>query len=66
MEITESAYTEDSGQIVETAKKLLSLGFCIEMDDFGTSPRFALHGSHFICSWIRCNIFLHDAFETLL
>lgn len=36
LEITESAYTEDSSQIVDTVCKLRSDGFCIEMDDFGT------------------------------
>ena len=36
LEITESAYTEDSKQILETVKRLRGLGFCIEMDDFGT------------------------------
>ncbi|MBR5049900.1 MAG: EAL domain-containing protein [Desulfovibrio sp.] len=36
LEITESAYTQDSKQIVETVEKLRELGFKIEMDDFGT------------------------------
>ena len=36
LEITESAYTEDSGLIVDTANSLRDCGFCIEMDDFGT------------------------------
>ena len=36
LEITESAYTQDSIQIVETVTKLRDLGFKIEMDDFGT------------------------------
>ena len=36
LEVTESAYTQDSGQIIETAEKLRALGFQIEMDDFGT------------------------------
>ncbi|MBO4414349.1 MAG: EAL domain-containing protein [Lachnospiraceae bacterium] len=36
LEITESAYTEDSDRIVEAAEKLRELGFKIEMDDFGT------------------------------
>ena len=36
LEVTESAYTEDSGQIIETVEQLRSLGFQIEMDDFGT------------------------------
>ena len=36
LEITESAYTNDSGQIIETVNELRSLGFMVEMDDFGT------------------------------
>ena len=36
LEITESAYTEDSDQIVDKVKQLRNLGFRIEMDDFGT------------------------------
>ena len=36
LEVTESAYAEDSEQIIETVKRLRALGFKIEMDDFGT------------------------------
>lgn len=36
LEITESAYTEDSEQIVENVMKLRKAGFLIEMDDFGS------------------------------
>ncbi len=36
LEITESAYTQDSEQIVKTVNDLRSKGFRIEMDDFGT------------------------------
>jgi len=36
LEITESAYTEDPGQIVRTVSRLRELGFVIEMDDFGS------------------------------
>ena len=38
LEITESAYTEDSDQVISTARKLrgMGMGFRIEMDDFGT------------------------------
>lgn len=36
LEITESAYTESPGQIVETVEHLRELGFVIEMDDFGS------------------------------
>ena len=36
LEITESAYTDDSEQIIETVNNLRGLGFRIEMDDFGS------------------------------
>ena len=36
LEITESAYTQDSEQIIETVNELRGLGFEVEMDDFGT------------------------------
>ena len=36
LEITESAYTSDSKQMIEIVNKLRDLGFSIEMDDFGT------------------------------
>lgn len=36
LEITETAYTEDSEQLVDVVKRLKELGFIIEMDDFGS------------------------------
>ena len=36
LEITESAYTENSDQIINVVKGLRERGFAIEMDDFGT------------------------------
>ena len=36
LEITESAYTENPGQIISTVNQLRKLGFVIEMDDFGS------------------------------
>jgi len=36
LEITESAYTQDSTQIIETVQRLREKKFRIEMDDFGT------------------------------
>lgn len=36
LEITESAYTDNSVQIIETVERLRADGFRIEMDDFGT------------------------------
>ena len=36
LEITESAYTDNPGQIISTVDQLRELGFVIEMDDFGS------------------------------
>lgn len=36
LEITESAYTDDSQKIIETVERLRAEGFHIEMDDFGS------------------------------
>ena len=36
LEITESAYTENSEKIIEKVKRLRGIGFKIEMDDFGS------------------------------
>ena len=36
LEVTESAYTEDTAQIIATVEALRKEGFRIEMDDFGT------------------------------
>ena len=36
LEVTESAYAEDSDHIIATVEKLRELGFLIEMDDFGS------------------------------
>lgn len=36
LEITESAYTENQTQIIDTVKELRKRGFVIEMDDFGS------------------------------
>jgi len=36
LEITESTYTQDSDQIIQTVSLLRELGFQVEMDDFGT------------------------------
>lgn len=36
LEITESAYTQDSNQIITKVSELRDMGFKIEMDDFGT------------------------------
>lgn len=36
LEITESAYAENPGQIVKAVEELRELGFIVEMDDFGS------------------------------
>ena len=36
LEITESAYTENTGRVIRTVEELKKLGFVIEMDDFGS------------------------------
>lgn len=36
LEITESAYTDNSQQIIDTVQSLRSVGFHVEMDDFGS------------------------------
>ncbi len=36
LEITESAYSEDARKLIEVVNNLRSLGFMIEMDDFGS------------------------------
>ena len=36
LELTESAYTENPGQIISTVENLRKQGFIIEMDDFGS------------------------------
>ncbi len=36
LEITESAYTQDAKQIIDTVNSLREMGFVIEMDDFGS------------------------------
>lgn len=36
LEITETAYTEDSNQLIKVITNLKNLGFVIEMDDFGS------------------------------
>ena len=36
LEVTETAYAQDSEQIVKMVRRLRGLGFLVEMDDFGT------------------------------
>ena len=36
LELSESACTEDAEPLIETVRRLRSIGFCIELDDFGS------------------------------
>ncbi|MBR4474173.1 MAG: EAL domain-containing protein [Oscillospiraceae bacterium] len=36
LEVTESAYTENAGQVIQVVEKLRGKGYEVEMDDFGT------------------------------
>ena len=45
LEITESAYTENPRQIIDTVSRLRGMGFVVEMDDFG-SGYSSLHMLH--------------------
>ena len=36
LEVTESAYTENSDQVIQVVERLRSKGYIVEMDDFGT------------------------------
>ena len=36
LEITETAFAEDPGLLIRTTQQLRALGFCVEMDDFGS------------------------------
>ena len=36
LEVTESAYSDDTGQLVEAVNRLRGRGFLVEMDDFGS------------------------------
>ncbi|MCD8168646.1 MAG: EAL domain-containing protein, partial [Clostridiales bacterium] len=45
LEITESAYTENPRQLIETVGRLREMGFVVEMDDFG-SGYSSLHMLH--------------------
>jgi EAL domain-containing protein (putative c-di-GMP-specific phosphodiesterase class I) len=36
LEVTESAYTENAGQVIQVVESLRKKGYVVEMDDFGT------------------------------
>ena len=64
LEITESAYTEDSAQIIKTVNDLRDLGFAIEMDDFGTGYSSLNMISSLPIDALKLDMkFIHDAFR---
>ena len=65
LEITESAYTEDSEQVLSTARELcgMGMGFRIEMDDFGTGYSSLGMLSHLPIDVLKLDIsFVRNAF----
>ena len=65
LEITESAYTEDSEQVLSTARELcgMGMGFRIEMDDFGTGYSSLGMLSHLPIDVLKLDIsFIRNAF----
>ena len=64
LEVTESAYTESSSQIIEMVNKLRSYGFRIEMDDFGTGYSSLNMISKLPIDAIKLDMgFIRDAFK---
>ena len=66
LEITESAYTGDSEQVISTAKELrgMGMGFRIEMDDFGTGYSSLGILSHLPIDALKLDMsFIRSAFE---
>ena len=65
LEITESAYTNDSAQIIDIANKLRDLGFKIEMDDFGTGYSSLNMISELPIDVLKLDmVFVKNAYET--
>ena len=65
LEITESAYTGDSEQVITTARELrgMGMGFRIEMDDFGTGYSSLGMLSHLPIDALKLDIsFIRSAF----
>ena len=64
LEMTESAYSQDSGQIIRTVDRLRSLGFQVEMDDFGTGYSSLNMISTLPIDALKMDMrFIHDAFS---
>ena len=65
LEITESAYTGDSEQVISTARELrgMGMGFRIEMDDFGTGYSSLSMLSHLPIDALKLDMsFIRSAF----
>jgi len=64
LEVTESAYTQDSRQIVEMVQQLRAMGFRIEMDDFGTGYSSLNMISHLPIDALKLDMqFIRNAFK---
>ena len=64
LEITESAYTRDSGQIISTVKALREAGFKIEIDDFGSGYSSLNMISTMPVDALKLDMeFMHNAFQ---
>ncbi|MBQ6440004.1 MAG: EAL domain-containing protein [Mogibacterium sp.] len=64
LEVTESAYTEDSNYVISKVEKLRRLGFRIEMDDFGTGYSSLHMVSALPIDAMKLDLkFVHDAFR---
>ena len=64
LEVTESAYTQDSQYVINTVEKLREQGFRIEMDDFGTGYSSLHMVSSLPIDAMKLDLkFVHDAFR---
>jgi len=64
LEVTESAYTQDSDYVISTVEKLRELGFRVEMDDFGTGYSSLHMVSSLPIDAMKLDLkFVHDAFR---
>ena len=64
LEITESAYTQDSEQMIATVNELRNMGFRIEMDDFGTGYSSLNMISNLPIDALKLDMrFIRDAFK---
>ena len=64
LEITESAYTQDSTQIIETVNRLRQEGFHIEIDDFGSGYSSLSMISTLPMDALKLDMeFMHNAFK---